>query len=162
MSMFAKVLVTVAQPDEHVDVFDLVARIEKAVNGLVRGAADNLRKEDESRYTTFKREGLATAQTMIRPPLAGCRTLYTQFSIGVNQRRNLQVIIDPADQNALPEKGTVLLSVGMGGAYKEILSACAKAISSNGTFLYGDDSFNGFIAGEELETSIEASFRQLA
>lgn len=151
MSMSAKALVPFAKPGENVDVFVLVERIEKAVNAFVREAAKALRIDDEPLLLTMRREQIAQPETQIRPALAGCRCLYTRFALGENQRRQLQIIIDPADQAVLPEKGTVLLSLGMSGQYQEILSACAKALAPEGSYFYGDDSFDGFIACEELQ-----------
>lgn len=151
MSMTAKVLVPFAQLGEHIDVFDLVARIEKAINGIVREKAKALQQEDELLLLTMRREKLAQAETLIRPPLGDCRCLYTLFALGKNQRRKLQMIIDPPDQAILPQKGTVLLSLGMSGDYQEILSACAQALVPEGGYFYGDDSFDGFITGEQLQ-----------
>lgn len=151
MSMRAKVLVPFAKPGENIDVFVLVERIEKAINAIVREAAKALRVDDEPLGLTMRREKIARPETQIRPPFAGCRCLYTQFSMGRYERRLLQVIIDPADQAILPEKGAVLLSLGMNGQYREILSACAKALAPEGGYFYGDDSFDGFITDEQLQ-----------
>jgi len=151
MSMSAKVLVPFGKPGENVDVFVLVERIEKAVSAIVREAAKALRADDEPLLLTMRREQIAQPETLILPPFAGCRCLSTRFALGENQRRQLQVIIDPADQAVLPEKGTVLLSLGMSGQYQEILSACAKALAPEGGYFYGDDSFDGFITDKELQ-----------
>ncbi len=98
----------------------------------------------------MKREKLEKAETVIRPVSAGCRVLYTDFSLGRYEKRRLQIIIDPADQAVLPQKGTVLLSIGMFDTYREILSECANALAGERSYFYGDDSFDGFITREQL------------
>lgn len=151
MSMTAKALVRSARPGEKIDVFDLVGRIEKAINALVRAKAKECQVDGELLHLTMMREKFEKAQTIIRPVSPELRVIYTDFSLGRYERRRMQIILDPADQAVLPQEGTVLLSIGMSGQYQEILSACAKALAPEGGYFYGDDSLDGFITGEELQ-----------
>lgn len=151
MSMTAKVLVNLTQDGSNIDVFDLVGRIEKSINALVRAKAKKCQVDGELLHLTMKREKLEKAQTVIRPVSADCRVLYTDFSLGRYERRRLQIIVDPADQAVLPQKGTVLLSIGMFDTYQQILSLCANALAGEGSYFYGDGSFDGFITREQLQ-----------
>jgi len=162
MSMTAKILCTVARPDEHIDVFMLVQRIEKAVNELVRAKAESLKLEGERLFSTMRRTELSRAETRICPLTGGARSLYTHFSMGPDNRRMLQILVNPADQAILPEQGTVLLSLGMGGEYREILAACGEALSGDTEFWYGDDSRDGFISGQALRSLLDSESTQVA
>lgn len=151
MSITAKVLCTVAKPNESIDLFNVVEKIEKAVNALVRQKARSLQGEAEHLMVTMRKQQLATAETTIKSPVGPCRSLYTYFSLGKDARRMLQIIINPADQSILPEQGTVLLSLGMGGEYREILAACGKALAGDDAFWYADDTRDGFLSGRDLQ-----------
>lgn len=155
MGMNAKIFCRVAEEDQAIDVFGLVDSIEKAINKLVRERAETLRQNGEHALVVMRREKMSYPETTIRPTLGSCRVMYTRFALSEHECRNLQILLEPADQEVLPEKGTVLLSLGMGGDYKEILFACGQALSGNNSFVYTDDSLEEYLTGDELQQLIE-------
>lgn len=151
MSMTAKVIVKVCDESQEVNPFALVDKIERTINNRLKAIAQSLRVDEKSLGSVMRNNNIRLCDTVIKPS-PDYKFLYTVFSEGKDQNRNMQIFIDQIDHEVMPSKSSVLLSIGMWGDYREILSSCACAISSDGTFFYIDDGIDKYLTRDELST----------